>query len=343
MPSNSQNAGVKVLADRLGLSKATVSKALNGYPQVSEATRRKVLDAAAQLGYPVQGNASVSVGARKRVGWIYRTDSRTPGTTQLIACSGFQRTAQDLKDSNMDVLMLPLFLDTPEKTLLELITENHLDGAFLSDIKQNDVFFEEAKEVNVPLVFWGLPLTEERSNYGFVAYDSVSGVSMAMKHLLDLGHRRIGFLNGNRPAHVSMERLDGYMLALAHAGISYDPSLTWEGDYTFACGAPALEFFLQKGVTAVCCASDKMAIGLAHAAQQRGIAIPEDLSIVGYDNDPVCSSMFPQLTTVAQDFFRIGKVTATLMECLLQGMPVGPVSIPPELIVRGSTAAPKQK
>ena len=342
--TTTQNAGVKVLADHLGLSKATVSKALNGYPQVSEATRQRVLEAAEQLGYATPENEAANrpLGGRKRIGWLYRSATREMNPGQLNASNGFQYVAQEMRDIRMEVLLLPQFQDKPAgRTLSQLVADYHLDGAFISDIQVHDLLFQEVQEVFVPLVFWGAPPIAEQANVCAVTYDSIVGIGKTMAHLLSLGHRRIGFLNGNSGAYVSQERLDGYILALTRAGVSFDPTLVWEGDYSFACGAPALDYFLQKGVTAICCASDKMAIGAAHAATQRGLSIPEDLSIVGYDDDPLCSSMFPSLTTVAQDFFRIGRVAATLMTCMLRGLPVGPVSIHPELLVRGSTAAPK--
>ena len=140
---------------------------------------------------------------------------------------------------------------------------------------------------------------------------------------------------------ITVVAVDGYRLALARAGIPYDEALVYEGDYSFACGAPAFEKLYAQGVTAICCASDKMAVGVIHAAQAAGLSVPEDFSVTGYDNDPVCNSIYPGLTTLSQDFFRVGQVAATLMHCQLHGMPMGPVSIIPPLLVRSSTAEVK--
>ena len=140
---------------------------------------------------------------------------------------------------------------------------------------------------------------------------------------------------------ITVVAVDGYRLALARAGIPYDEALVYEGDYSFACGALAFEKLYAQGVTAICCASDKMAVGVIHAAQAAGLSVPEDFSVTGYDNDSLCNSIYPGLTTLSQDFFRVGQVAATLMHCQLHGLPMGPVSIIPPLLVRSSTAEVK--
>ncbi len=342
MPSNHTTPGIKELAEKLGLSKATVSKALNGYAQVNAQTRQRVLDAAEALGYSLPETENRSAG-KKRIGWIYATENHSTNASQLSVSSGFQAASQQNFNNEMELILLPLFRDMPHmlRPLHELIADYQLDGVFMSDILHDERYLQDVDEAEIPIVLWGLPLSREKSNVGHVTYDSIAGIGLAMQHLFSLGHRRIGFLTGTLRAYVSEQRLDGYRLALARAGLPYDEALLYEGDYSFACGAPAFEKLYAQGVTAICCASDKMAVGVIHAAQAAGLSVPEDFSVTGYDNDSLCNSIYPGLTTLSQDFFRIGQVAATLMHCQLHGMPMGPVSIIPPLLVRSSTAEVK--
>lgn len=344
MPSNNPTPGIKELAEKLGLSKATVSKALNGYSQVNAQTRQRVLNAAEEMGYSLPETEARSA-RKKRIGWIYATASHETSIGQLSVSSGFQAASQKHYGNEMELILLPLFRDMPQmlRPLPDLIADYRLDGVFMSDILYDERYLQDVAEAEAPMILWGLPFSQEKSNIGHVTCDDVVGIELAMQHLFSLGHRRIGFLTGTLRAHVSEQRLDGYRLALAREGIPFDEALVYEGDYSFACGAPAFEKLYAQGVTAICCASDKMAVGVIQAAQAAGLSVPEDFSVTGYDNDPVCNDIFPWLTTLSQDFFRIGQVAATLMHCQLHGLPIGPVSIVPPLLVRGSTARAKER
>lgn len=344
MPSNHVTPSVKELAERLSLSKATVSKALNGYSQVNAQTRERVLRAAEELGYSLP-KTEIHPGEKKRIGWIYPTSAHDPDPHQLSVSSGFQVAAQELFSNQMELILLPLFRDIPHmlRPLPQLISDYQLDGIFMSDILRSERYLEDVKEAEIPIILWGLPLPQEKPNVGHITYDSIAGIRVTVEHLFQLGHRKIGYVGGEMSAYVNEERLDGYRLALSRCGLSFDPALVYEGNHSFACGAPAFKKLYAQGVTAICCASDKMAVGVIHAAQAAGLSVPEDLSVTGYDDDPVRVGIFPGLTTPRQDFFRLGQIAATMMHCLMQGLPLGPVSLLPQLIVRHSTGPVKER
>lgn len=295
-----------------------------------------------ELGYTITDNEERRC-EKKRIGWLYPTATHQPDANQLTASSGFQAASQEYFDSEMEVLFLPLFRDMPHmlRPLSELIADYQLDGVFLSEVSRSESYIAEARDTEIPVILWGLPLPAEKPNLGYVSYNSIEGIVQAMEHLVQLGHRRIGFANGSTRAFVNEKRLDGYRLGLSRAGIPYDDSLVFEGRHTFASGAEAFDRLYAQGVTAICCASDKIAVGVIQAAQSAGLNVPEDLSVTGYDNDPVCSSILPGLTTLSQDFFHLGQIAATMMHCLLHGLPMGSVSMIPPMIIRGSTGKAK--
>ena len=163
---------------------------------------------------------------------------------------------------------------------------------------------------------------------------------MAAAHLIGLGHRRIGLIMGHRQAQVSLQWRDGYVLALADAGIPLDPGLIFEGDFSETSGAVGFYHLMEKGVTGILCVSDATALGVCRAAAARGIRIPEELSVVGYDNTALTGYTNPALTSVDQHPEEIGRVIATMIHAMMRGRPIGDTVLRPSLAVRGSTAAP---
>lgn len=331
----SKAPSVQALSEQLGLSKSTVSKALNGYTQVSAQTRARVLNAAAEMGY-----APAPQSTQRRIGWPFQTTLRSYDNVSMIV-RGFQELAPM---SNMEVVLIPEFTDAfrAGNRLADVMQQNNLDGLFLSSLRIGDDYLKEVGGISAPVVFWDLPIEMHRLNFGFIAYDSLAGAEMAVSHLVGLGHRRIGFLNGHDKAFVSHQRMDGYRLGLSKAGIPFDENLVHWGDFTLECGPLAAEHLLAQGATAIFCASDQMALGVVRAAQSKGLSVPGDLSVVGYDDDFLAALASPALTTIRQDFIGMGHASYTVMDCLMRSMPIPPVVLRPELVVRGTTDAPNR-
>ena len=173
-----------------------------------------------------------------------------------------------------------------------------------------------------------------------VCCDSAEGMRLATAHLTALGHRRIGMINGHSQAQVSLQRRDGYILALADAGIPYDPALVYEGDFSETSGVIGLQYLLPRQVTAIVCVSDVTAMGVFRAAHAQNLKIPEDLSVVGYDNTNLTEYVSPGLTSVEQHLDQVGMVIVTTIHSMMQHRPVSDSVIRPSLVVRGSTAVP---
>jgi LacI family transcriptional regulator/LacI family repressor for deo operon, udp, cdd, tsx, nupC, and nupG len=175
----------------------------------------------------------------------------------------------------------------------------------------------------------------------FVAVDDVLGAQLAVEHLISLGHRRIGYVGiANRPAS-NRYRLQGYQDALTSAGIALDPTLSMTfntiEEHT-ECGEASLEPLLAAGATAVCCYNDSTAIGLLTSCYKHGLVVPDDLSIIGFDDIDMASYTLPPLTTVRQPRFDLGQRAMRMMLALLEGQELENQVLSGELVVRQTTA-----
>ena len=327
------------ICSRLGLSKATVSKALNGYDTVSEETRIRVLNCARELGYTQAGRAK-DVNARlTRIGIMPVSVTGNPdgiSIYQPILDSLLEILAKAHYDT---VLIPPAILKDTSMSYEQAMHSLNLDCAMLTGLRLDDPYARQLQETEFPTVLWDMRV--DNPHVHCVSCDSIEGMRMAVRHLLSLGHRRIGMICGHEQAQVSLQRRDGYILALAEKGIPYDPSLVYMGDFSEAAGVMGMTMLMEKNVTGVVCISDVTALGAWRAAQAMHIRIPEDISLIGYDNTNLTGYMTPGLTSVDQHPERIGQLIAVTIDSTIRGLPQGDSVILPSLVCRGSTAAPR--
>jgi LacI family transcriptional regulator len=203
---------------------------------------------------------------------------------------------------------------------------------------------EQLREANIPLVVID-PVNPPPPDVPSVGATNWAGGLAATEHLLELGHRRIGAMAGPGDYLCSRARTDGYRSALERAGIRFDPALVRNGDFHheggFMCGGELLD--LPDPPSAIFAGSDQQAFGLYEAARQRGLRVPQDLSVVGFDDLPVARWVSPPLTTVRQPLAEMGRAAAQMLDDMIDGVPLrtNRVELSTELIVRESTAAPR--
>jgi LacI family transcriptional regulator len=203
---------------------------------------------------------------------------------------------------------------------------------------------EQLREANIPLVVID-PVNPPPPDVPSVGATNWAGGLAATEHLLELGHRRIGAMAGPGDYLCSRARTDGYRSALERAGIRFDPALVRNGDFHheggFMCGGDLLD--LPDPPSAIFAGSDQQAFGLYEAARQRGLRVPQDLSVVGFDDLPVARWVSPPLTTVRQPLAEMGRAAAQMLDDMIDGVPLrtNRVELSTELIVRESTAAPR--
>lgn len=336
-------ATIKDLAKQAGVSVTTVSRALNGYSDVSEETRKKIKRVAEELNYrPNAAARSLVTRKTNTIGVILSEISRDGAKDSLafeILC-GINDRAVEL---DYDILLLST---NPKKQLsksyADLCKERNVDGAILSGLRVNDPYLHEVlQDTSFPCVLIDIPVAEQ--NVGHVTTDNVRGAHTAVQHLLRLGHRHIAMINGHDEASVSRERLEGYKRALAEHGAAFREDLVYNGGFKEEGGFSAMHQILHRHpeVTAVFSASDLMVLGALRALEQIGRKVPGSMSIVGYDDIAIASYCSPPITTIRQDRYEMGYQAAQLLIDMLEQRKVShKIVLNSELIVRQSTSTP---
>ncbi|HID89624.1 MAG TPA: LacI family transcriptional regulator [Anaerolineales bacterium] len=298
-----------------GVSRTTVSLVLNNVPDVkiSPETRQRVLDAARQLNYYPDISARRLVSGKTHtvaLVWhrgpdsTYR-DAFLPGLLQ-----GITRAARHY---GYHLLFRPIDPDDPDDVYVELARGHHTDGLVLSGPRADDPHLLDLYQDGFPLVLHGqLPGTDIPS----VDVDNVRGAIQAVRHLLALGHRRIGMITNAPLAYISSrQRLDGYRQALEEAGLPYDPELVRFGDFDEESGREAMLSLLDLPTppTGIFVASDMVAIGALRAILDQGLRVPEDIAIVGFDDIAAARFVSPPLTTIRVPAFALGWTAGELL------------------------------
>ena len=323
---------VRTIANDLGLSPATVSKALAGRNGISEETRERVIAHAQGLGY------LKIAPTRRRLGILVVNPSETEDSSFLFnLLMGFQKYAGRLQN---DVIVINISSEEQTLETLDRYAYNHqFDGLFITGLKNTDTYYAQLETAETPIVV--IDIHSANPMVGTVSTNSISGGDLAIRHLTQLGHRRIGFVNGHKQAYISQERLAGYLAALHTHGIPFNQKLCFDGDFSTESGARAADYFAKTDVTAIYFASDSMALGAMQQLQTLGFKIPRDISIVGFDNQPIGLGCSPSLTTVAQDSTALGETACALLRVLAEKNPIRHVKLEPWLVERESTASPR--
>jgi LacI family transcriptional regulator len=333
---------IKDLAKAANVSVTTVSRALNGYSDVNEDTRKKIKSIAEKLNYRPSAVARSLVLKKTRTIGVILSEINREGAKDAVAYEILCGINDRIADLDYDIL---LFSTNPKKQLKksysDLCRERNVDGAIISGLRVHDPYLQEVVEnTDFPSVLIDIPATS--NNLGHVTTDNVHGAKLAVRHLLELGHRKIAMINGHDEASVSKERLEGYRQALQEAGIVYLPALVYNGNFSEEGGAEAMYRILldHPNVTAIFSASDLMVLGALRVMERLGRKVPDSISIVGYDDIKIASYCSPKITTIRQDKYEMGFQAAQLLIDMLESRIVSrKIILPNELIVRESTAA----
>jgi DNA-binding LacI/PurR family transcriptional regulator len=350
---------LQTIADKVGVSRMTVSNAFSRPDQLSPAMRKRILDAATELGYvgPDPAARALARGTAGAVG-VLLTDSLRYAFTDEIATGFLGAIADELAPTGLALTLLT----TPERQDVIPARDVPLDGAFIYSCDLDSPGTAWLKRRKVPLV---LVDQEPDGESPSINIDDRAGARAAAQHLVDLGHRRVGILNFSmtgteglladpraaRTGYVSGLRLLGWLDALEAAGIT--PAVVQERTYAPNAAEIGARLLLDQdpSPTAILAFSDVIAESVVHVARERGLRVPEDLSVVGFDDSPVSRRMTPQLTTVRQDVDAKGRAAASALAALIgrtaaatagADVPEMPadVLLPVELVVRDSTAPP---
>ncbi|MFE4869236.1 LacI family DNA-binding transcriptional regulator [Streptomyces sp. NPDC056682] len=326
------------IAREAGVSVPTVSRVVNGRSDVSPATRARVEDLLHRHGYRRKSSAP---GDRAVLIDLVFNDLDSPWAVEIIR--GVEEVAHE---SGVGTVVSAIHDRAgAARQWMTNLRARASDGVILVTSVLEPGLHDELRRLGVPLVVIdpaGSPASEEPT----IGATNWAGGMAATAHLLSLGHRRIGFIEGPPRLLCSRARLDGYRAALDAAGVPVDDALVVPGDFYHASGFTGCNQLLDLDdpPTAIFAASDQMALGAIEALRRRGLRVPEDMSIVGFDDLPEVRWSSPPLTTVRQPLTDMGKLAARVVLDLARSVApaASRVELATELVVRDSTAAPAE-
>ncbi len=329
-------ATIKDVSRIAGVSMKTVSRVLNKERYVSDKTRLRVEQAVAELHFQPSVAARILAGKRShQIALIY--DNHSPHYIHQIQTGVWARCIEEgvrLLAQPSDVASTSLARDVGG-----LIDQTQVDGVILSSpVTDAALVLEELERRGIPYVRISPGTEHERSSS--VSMDDVQAADDMTSHLIALGHRRIGFVIGHTNHTASDLRLFGYRRALDRAGLPFEPKYVRPGAFDFASGEAAADILLdlQNPPTAIFASNDDMAAGVLTVAHRRGMSLPGDLSVAGFDDTALASQLWPPLTTVRQPTRELAYAAASLL-FEAQGENVHR-RLPHELVLRASTAVP---
>ncbi|MBI3214987.1 MAG: LacI family DNA-binding transcriptional regulator [Mycobacterium sp.] len=314
-----------------GVSHQTVSRVINGSPSIRPATKARVEQAISELGYRPNTAARALVTRRSGIIGIVGTNSA------LYGPSSIQRSVEEAaRAAGYFSSMVPLAEVTQEalRDALDHLARQSVEAIVMIAAQEDALAVAHSADAGLPLIV----VEGDLSGRGLsVGVDQIAGARQATQHLIDLGHRAIDHVAGPLTWTEAKGRRLGYEEAMRAAGLAARESLV--GDWTPARGHEiGCELARRGDATAVFVANDQMAIGVLHAFAQNGIRVPEDVSVVGFDDIPEAAYLNPALTTVRQDFKAVGQRAIELVIATLDGSATSVALLSPELIVRDSTA-----
>lgn len=311
---------IKDIARRAGVSHSTVSRALAGNPRIPEMTRQRILTLANELGYTPSLIARSLVKQETRTIGVVVASLTDPYAVEVVG--GIEAAA---RASDYTVLIVSSDGEPArEIAAIQTLAGQRVDGVIVVSSRAGDRYVEFGGQWLFPMVL--VNSTQRGTTMYSVASDNRHGASLAVTHLLHLGHRRIACIGGPGSAVSARERLAGYRLTLAQHKIKPDEALLVAGDGTPAAGERGLcqliDLPANRRPSAIFCYNDLTAIGCLHAAHRRGVAVPAALSLVGFDNIPLSALTWPPLTTVDQRKQEMGRLATSIILDLRRGADV---------------------
>ncbi len=328
-------ANIKEVAAKAGVSTATVSYVLNNTRPISEEVKKRVRSAALELDYQP---SSLARGLRQNK--TYTIGIIIPDNTNPYFADILRGMEDAFFKQGYNIFLCNSDRNTDKETkYLEALVNRNVDGIALvpSETDMNESF--RLRQLKKPLVIVDRVLPDFPAS--LVLMDNLSGGYDAVKHLCNLGHKRIACLSGPEAVPTNQQRIQGYKKALADSDIPFDPELLFHEDFQINGGMEAFKKIsaLQKKPSALFACNDLMAIGFMKAAQESGMRIPEEMSVIGYDDIQLASLVTPTLTTMAQPRYKMGQLAADmLMTNILNPSKPESITLKSRLIIRNSSA-----
>ena len=332
------------IARAAGVSHSTVSRALHDSPLISENTRARIQSLAREMGYTPNAIAqSLHTRQTSSIGLVV-TSIADPFLSDVV--KGVEEVA---RARGFSVLLSTSHNDPDqEMAVIETFRRRRVDGILVASSRLTSEYTERLAQLQVPTVLINSQAEPLDGRLHWVAVDDYQGAKIAVEHLLQLKHRAIGYLSVDSRPRSAQQRLEGYRSALGEAGITaHDtwvvsmPGTRASPEEDMQAGQQGLPRLLAAGVTALFCANDMIAIGALLVCREQGIAVPQHLSVIGFDDIMVASYVTPALTTVRQPKAELGRIAMRTLLDLLDRRPAYNHTLLPMLTIRASTTSPR--
>ena len=330
-------SGIVEIAERAGVSPATVSRALRGLHHVNERTRKKIVDAAQELDYPIRPDL------------LPRSESSRTNTIGVIApflsrwyfSQSVAGVEQALREAGMDLLLYNFAqIDARQRVFQQKKLIGKVDGLIVMSLRPTDKEFNQILGLGIPVALLG----GNDARCSSVSIDDIKSAEVATQHLVDNGHTKIGLMMGQRELaynfEVALQRKIGFLNVLKRNQITFNPAYEIMADFDNHTSELAMDEFLGRKdlPTAIFCESDEMAFGVIKSIRKRGLRVPEDISVIGFDDHEFSAIM--GLTTVGQPPRFLGQLAASQILTAIEKpeSPIGNITVPTTLVIRESVA-----
>ena len=325
------------IARELGISKSTVSKALSGAKDVSKAMRQTVLEKAVEMGY---SRGARSAQMPRIAVFITNMEYEKPEDFGYDLVVGFRKAAEP---SGFQVEIVPLDQQLQNSIHYDtyMIQENYCGSLFLG-MSLLDPWMKDFETCKAPAILYDNHISGN-PRVTHVGVDNAEGMEMAVQYLKSLGHKKIGYLSSALQAYVYRQRYYAFFKAMADNGLHVDETLSGNADFISECLSQHLPRILEAGCTAIVCSHDLLAHSAMIHCSELGYRVPDDISILGFDDLPLCRFTIPPLSTIRQNRTNIGKSAFFALLNQINNVYVNSLLLHPELIERASCAAPSKK
>ena len=332
---------IQEIAKRARVSTATVSRAINRVPTVNPQLAKRVWKVVEELGYYPNTQARALVSGRSRLFGLIVSEITNPFFPEIV------QVFETIAVQNDYEILLTSTVNDPKRmeSLVRRMIERRVDGVAIMTFGMEDVLLEDLKLRKVPLVF--VDVGPARPHVSNIRIDYLHGVRQAVQHLAALRHQKIAFISGPLRLKSAMARNEAFLSSMQEIGLTVDPNLIVEGDHTMEGGIAAMDRLLAANTipSAVMCSNDMTAIGVLHKLYRAGLRVPDDLSVIGFDDIHIAEVTIPPLTTVQMSRFELARAAVTALRTHVEqsesSTPQREYKIRTDLIVRESTGFPR--
>lgn len=321
------------IANKLGVAPSTVSKGLNGASDISEELRQTILDTAVEMEYVTK---KMKKGKHKKLcilveNMAYEKD----GDFGRDLILGFRQLAQ--RDNwSVDIFPITPSFQTGKKFDSYMLRSGY-SGAFCMGFALQDAWMAQFSNSTTPVVLLDNYVAYNQK-VTYIGTDNYEGIRLGIDHLVSLGHKKIAFLNGSENSFVTEERRSAFIQAMEANGLVAEKDLNVYGYYAAEAAKQHVSDLIAHGATAILCGNDLIASGVIEECRMLGYRVPEDISVVGFDDIPIAKASDPPLTTIRQNRRQLGKSAYSTLNALTLNIPLSKTILRAQLIQRGSTA-----